>query len=382
MAKFSWIAWRGSTVCHPRSDRVRMGGITGGKDASTTDGHRRSPDVDQSRHAAPVRHGYRGAGGRRWLLALSSCSPPPAPRRPWPPSRSMRPYRSMLARRHLRRALGPLQSRLSTTSSGRRTRANASSFLRLPRRRLATVSDMSKYSNSTWADPSPTADAWSTRPSSNQVGFCSYRLMPAVRRSVRVPCRSHARPRFPPGRPPILDLRSAKAGSGRDHQSHCDLGPCWPLPVRSWRSRCATVDRGSVDSRASRLARPRKGILWSVPVEGTHAVAGRGAPPGLIAFTAKVALGHDLVGVRLVGSSATDAALALPYGWGERASHVPQSASAPVCIGRDSAGFSVRRPRAHPGCGYRNGQPGCPGPARGVGGEPASDAPHPPSTSV
>ena len=77
----------------------------------------------------------------------------------------------------------------------------------------------------------------------------------------------------------------------------------------------------------------------SVPVEGTHAVVGRGAPSGPIAFTARVVLGHDLVGVRLVGSSATDAALVLPYGWGERASHVPQSASAPVWIGRDSAGF-------------------------------------------
>ncbi len=78
------------------------------------------------------------------------------------------------------------------------------------------------------------------------------------------------------------------------------------------------------------------GSNWSVPAERSHAVAG---PLGPIAFTAKVALGHDLVGVRLVGSSAADAALALPYGWGERASHVPQSATAPVCIGRDSTGF-------------------------------------------
>jgi hypothetical protein len=78
----------------------------------------------------------------------------------------------------------------------------------------------------------------------------------------------------------------------------------------------------------------------SVPVESTHAgVPERGGPPDPIAFTARVALGHDVVGVRLVGSSAIDAALVLPYGWGERASHVPQSASAPVCIGRDSAGF-------------------------------------------
>jgi hypothetical protein len=78
----------------------------------------------------------------------------------------------------------------------------------------------------------------------------------------------------------------------------------------------------------------------SMPVEGTHAaVVGRGGQPGPIAFTARVALGHDVVGVRLVGSSAIDAALVLPYGWGERATHVPQSASAPVCIGMDSAGF-------------------------------------------